>query len=178
MRSLWLALGLGGALLWATPAHAQFANHSLGLSIGYYKLFQDNLNWALPISLDGSIYVEGGFEATASFDFMILTVPTAAGTQQIIGLQPTVGFRYLFLEETIRPYIGLDLIYLHIFGTTGTTTNLTAQDYVGLSPKVGIDFFTSDTFSLGLQSRAAILYFPNRPATFEFGITAKASVYF
>ncbi len=172
MRSLWLALGLGGALLASTPARAQFANRSLGLSVGFYKLTANNLDWAIPIALDGSIYIENGFEATASLDFMLLTQPCAAGPCQVIGLSPMLGFRYLFLEETIRPYIGLDLAYLHIFGLTAVS------DYIGASPKVGCDFFTSENFSLGIVGRATFYWILNQPLNTAVGLQVKASVYF
>jgi outer membrane protein len=83
-----------------------------------------------------------------------------------------LGFRYLFLEETIRPYIGVDLSYMHIFGITAIA------DYVGIGPKVGVDFFTSDSFSLGVVARANFFWILNQPLNTALGVQLKASVYF
>jgi outer membrane protein len=171
MRSWLWGLGLFVFLV-AAPAQAQFANRSLGLSIGYAKLFADGLDWAVPFSLEGSYYIEDGFEITASFAVVYLTI-LAAHPPGAIGLFPAIGFRYLFLQETIRPYIGADIAYMHIF-----SGDITSVDRVGLGPKVGVEFFTSENFSLGLKADAAFYFALGTNLTTRLQFSGTMNVYF
>ncbi|MFN0062519.1 MAG: hypothetical protein ACKVPX_08365 [Myxococcaceae bacterium] len=182
MRTLSLALAVS-AVLAAAPANAQFANRSLGLSVGYSQLFIDNARWGIPFGLEGSAYIEGGFDATASLHMMVLEQPVCrdGSSCQVISLSPGIGFRYLFLEETIRPYVGAEFIYLHLFrdrSPTGTSVDGTVSDFIGIGPRVGVDFFVSDSISLGVRGHFNLYWMLNQPLQTAVGAMFKASTYF
>src|SRR5688500_9880773 len=98
---LWL-----GVLLCAGTAQAQFANRSLGLSVGYLSLENSDagVDSGVPIGIDASLYIENGFDLTANFQVMILNQLDS----QVVGVAPATGIRYLFSEESFRPYAGAD----------------------------------------------------------------------
>jgi outer membrane protein len=146
MRTLLCALGLVAALLGATPAQAQFANRSLGLSLGYMKFNRTGtLEGGYFVGLDASYYIESGFDLVS---LTKLTFPRDPSTgKRVVGLAPSVGIRYLFMEETFRPYVGTDISYLFIFKPEATT------QFVGLGPNLGFDFFITDSLSLGLRGQ-------------------------
>ena len=61
---------------------------------------------------------------------------------------PSAGVKYLLMEESVRPYVGLDLSYLHLFGSP-----VAPVDFVGLGPNIGVDWFLSDSVSIGVRAR-------------------------
>lgn len=146
MRTLLCALGLAVALLGASPAHAQFANRSLGLSLGYMDFNRTGgLQGGYFVGFDASYYIESGFDLVS---LTKLTFPKDPATgKRVVGMAPSIGIRYLFLEESFRPYAGADLSYLFVF-----KEDQTAQ-YVGLGPNGGFDYFVTDTVSLGLRGQ-------------------------
>ncbi|MFY0574350.1 outer membrane beta-barrel protein [Cystobacter fuscus] len=146
MRSLLLSLALLAALFAAAPAHAQFANRSLGLSAGYMNFNNtQSLSETFFIGFDASLYIESGFEVVS---LTKLTFPyDPISDQRVVGIAPSLGVRYLFLEESIRPYLGADLSYLHVFKPAGDS------NYVGLGPNAGLDFFVADSISLGVRAQ-------------------------
>lgn len=156
--------------LWAPEAHAQFANRSIGLSAGYLSLTPDaGIDQGIPISFDASLYIEGGFDFVASVPLMILREP---GGRQVIGMAPSTGIRYLFSEETVRPYIEADLSYLHVFRPEGTT------NFVGLGPSAGIDVFVGSSVSVGVRGVYTFYLALNTPVTSSFGALAGVKTYF
>ena len=145
MRTLFCALALAVALLGATPAHAQFANRSLGLSLGYMDFnHTGGLEGGYFVGFDASYYIESGFDLVSLTKISFPRDPLT--NKRVVGLAPSVGIRYLFLEETFRPYVGTDISYLFVF------KDITAQ-YVGLGPNLGFDYFITDTVSLGLRGQ-------------------------
>jgi outer membrane protein len=144
MRTLLCALGLAAALLGASPAHAQFANRSLGLSLGYIDFRRTaDLDGGFFIGLDASYYIENGFDLVS---LTKLTFSKDSGGEPRVGLAPSVGIRYLFMEESFRPYAGTDMSYLYVFGSND-------NQYVGLGPNLGFDLFVTDSLSLGLRGQ-------------------------
>lgn len=143
-------LGALAVLAVAGEAHAQFANRSIGLQAGYLGLNNvagNELDFGIPIGLDGSLYIENGFEVVGGAGIMV--VHDGILHQNILALDgPSLGIRYLFLQETVRPYLGLDLSYLHLFGAAVATA-----DFVGLAPNGGLDFFVTDSVSVGFRIR-------------------------
>jgi outer membrane protein len=137
-------LGLAG------EAHAQFANKSIGLQVGVLGLNNvagNELDYGLPVGLTGSLYIENGFSVVVGAGVMV--VHDQVLSTNILALDgPSAGIRYQFLEESIRPYVGLDLSYLHLFGTALATT-----DFFGVGPNAGVDFFVTDSISVGLRLR-------------------------
>ena len=127
MRKLLCVLGFFMALLGASSAHAQFANRSLGLSLGYMNFQRTaGLDSGAFVGLDASVYIESGFEVVS---LTKLTFPLDPATdKRVVGLAPSVGLRYLLMEESIRPY-------------------------VGVGPNAGIDFFMSESISVGARAQ-------------------------
>lgn len=169
-KTLVLIAALSGALLCGTSADAQYANKSLGISVGYTKfsVAQGNLDYGVPLSLDGSLYIENGFELDAHFPVMLLK---PAGYDQFIGLAPSIGVRYLFMQEAFRPYAGLDVSFLFFLG------NLDFQIgnfYVGPSPNIGFDYFLTEGVSVGLKAQfnwyLALNHHPENSLGFMAGV--------
>jgi outer membrane protein len=173
MRTL-LAPILVLAALFGTAAQAQFSNRSVGLSLGYTKLsVADNIgiDHAIPLGLEYSTYIESGFELVGHFDFMILNQQPA--DVNVIGIAPSIGFHYLFAEEDIRPYVGADINFLHIFGSNSDTSN-----YFGVGPNVGVDFFTSESLSVGVRADYKLYIALNGPTENSFGGSLQVKTYF
>ena len=146
MRKLLCVLGFALALLGAAPAHAQFANRSLGLSLGYLNFDRTaGLDSGAFVGLDASVYIENGFEVVSLTKIAFPLDP--ATDKRVIGLAPSVGMRYLFLEESIRPHVGADLSHLIVFKEP------TTPQYVGVDPNAGIDFFVSESISVGARAQ-------------------------
>jgi outer membrane protein len=163
------------ALLAAGRANAQFANKSLGVQAGFLSLdgvFGDEFDYGIPFGVRGSLYIENGFEASLNIGLMV--VHDKVLNTNVLALDgPALGIRYLFLEESVRPYAGVDLSYLQIFGNTSQPNTA----YCGLGPNAGIDFFVSDSVSLGLRARFN-LYISLNEVWESFGVNAQISTHF
>ena len=171
MRQLLLFTAVVGTLVASAPAQAQFANKTIGLSVGYMKLNTDNgYDHGIPVGLEATLYIESGWEFVTHFDFMIMHQPVI--DQNVVGVAPTVGFHYLFNEEDIRPYAGLDLSYLHIFSDVDTT------NYFGLGPNVGIDFMVSESVSVGVKAQYNLYLALNGPNENSIAGQAIVKTYF
>jgi len=171
MRTLFCALGLFVALLGSAPAHAQFDNNSLGLSLGYMDFNRTaGLEGGVFVGLDASLYIENGFDLVT---LTKITFPKDPATgKRIIGVAPSIGIRYLFMEESFRPFAGTDISYLLIFRSTST------GQYVGLGPNVGFEYFVSDSVSLGLRGQYNFYIALNEKTQTSLTFGATAAAYF
>ena len=171
MRTLLCALGLFVALFSAAPAHAQFANRSLGLSLGY-MVFKSTagLEGGVFLGLDASLYIESGFDMVSLTKITFPKDPVSG--KRVVGVAPSIGFRYLFLEETFRPYAGSDLSFLFVFREEST------GQYVGVGPNAGFDFFVADTVSLGLRAQYNFYIALNEETQNSLTVSAGAAAYF
>ena len=165
MRTCLSVLGLLAALL-AAPAHAQFANNSLGLSAGYMRFTeQAQLEPGLFLGLEASHYLDAGFELVSLSKLTLPRDPVSG--DRVVGVAPSVGLRYLFAEEGVRPYAGTDVSYLLVFGSLSTL------HHVGFGPNVGLDFFMNDTVSVGARAQYNFYVRLNQPLqtslTFSLG---------
>lgn len=172
MRRAFFALAAAVVSLAASPAQAQFANKSIGFSLGYMRLFNDQvpIDYGIPIGIEGSLYIENGFDVLAHFQAMV--VNDRSTNTQLVGIAPTVGVRYLFSEESTRPYGGADVSFLHIFGTTQYA------NFVGLGPNVGVDHFVSDSVTLGLRVQYNLYLGLNTPVEQSLGASALVATWF
>ena len=171
MRSFLSVLALVAALCVAAPAHAQFANHGLGLSAGYMNFNNTaSLSSTAFIGFDASLYIEAGFEVVSLTKLSFPKDPITG--RRVVGFAPSVGVRYLLLEESIRPYIGADLSYLHVFKDSGES------NFVGLGPNAGVEFFVSDSVSLGVRGQFNAYFSLNANVQTSLTAAATASVYF
>ena len=130
----------------STPALAQYENRALSLSVGYVALHQGVVPVpGIAVGLGWTHYIDGGFEWTANADAMLLPEPDMTGN--IFGVSGGPGLRYLFLQESIRPWVGVALSYLLLFHSDQSWNHL------GLGPSMGLDFFLTRQISLGVKGR-------------------------
>lgn len=173
MRHFLVGAGLLFALAWATPAHAQYANHSIGFSVGYLKV-NDNagLDWAIPFGITYTAYIDGGLDAVVHAQGAITQEPFS--TRQDFAIFPSIGLRYRLMSEAFRPYVGLDLVYLHVF--SDTLADLT--NWVGLGPNVGFEYFPADSWSIGLRGQFNAYWWLSKSIDTGFGVTAEVNFYY
>ncbi len=158
------------ALLGSCVAQAQFANKSLGLSTGYLKLNADpTLDWGVPLTLESSLYIESSFELVGRFDLMVMT-ERLNGTQ-VVAIGPHLGVRYLLSEESVRPYLGLDLAFIHVWGRG-------LLEFAGPSPNAGLDYFVTDSVSVGGRGFFTFFIALNEPLRTAYGALFVVATYF
>ncbi len=173
--SMLLLVVCGGTQAFAS---ASFANRNLGLSVSGFKLLGDSpgVDWIVPIALEGGLYIDSGFEVYLRPQFFIantlIGAPTTSGMGLIIGGGGQLGVRYLFLEESIRPYVGL-----HI-GALVLNRVPQAVAFPGAGVEFGCDFFVAESVSLGLRAVTDLYIELNRPVMFSLGGGAYATTYF
>jgi len=172
MRTLLCTVVFTLALLGAAPAHAQFANRSLGLSLGYMD-FNDTkgLDDTMFVGIDASLYIEGGFEVVSLSKIAFPKDTTDPKQKRVVGLAPSLGLRYLFMEESIRPYVGSDVSYLVVFKSS-------TSNFVGIGPNVGVDFFVSDSVSVGVRGQYNFYIALNEKTQTTLTLSAGVAAYF
>jgi len=180
MRTLVGVAVIFAGLAVARPAHAQFQNHSIGFEVGYIHLqkdigFSDAL---LPpaLALDATLYIENGFDIGLRFGFAIQQDPVGA---QIVMLYPAAFFRYYITQDYFRPWIGASLEYMHSFDSDEVTAGTVASDnYVGLGPIIGFDYFFNDEWSVGLTGEFAGYFALNAGAHYSAQCWARVATHF
>jgi outer membrane protein len=172
MRTLLCTLAFALALLGAAPAHAQFANRSLGLSLGYMDFnATKGLDSTFFLGIDASLYIENGFELVSLSKIAFPKDTTDPEEKRVVGLAPSIGLRYLFSEESIRPYVGSDISYLIVFKES-------VSNFVGIGPNVGVDFFVSDSVSVGVRGQYNFYIALNEKTQTSLTLSAGAAAYF
>ncbi|MBJ6763129.1 hypothetical protein JGU66_20365 [Myxococcaceae bacterium JPH2] len=170
MRTFFFSVAVVAALLGATPARAQFANHSIGVSLGYMDFKRTaGLEGTPFLGIDASLYIESGFELVSLTKIMFPR--SVADDKRVVGLAPSLGIRYLFMEESIRPYVGSDISYLVVL--KNTTSN-----FVGIGPNVGVDYFVSDTVSMGIRAQYNFYIALNEKTQKSLTASAGVAAYF
>ena len=142
-------------MLATSEAHAQFANRSLGAGLGFIKLLGDSsapgatgVDFAVPLTLEGSMYLENGFDLYLHVPLLLLQVSsgafTASGAGLVMGTGGHAGVRFLFSEETLRPYVGIELAGFYLF---------TKQPiwFIGPGVVLGLEYFVADTVAIGAR---------------------------
>ncbi len=153
------------ALLLSNAAHAQYANRSLGIGAQATTSIKNNALFA--VTLEASLYIESGFDVFLRVPLSITDTSTGAGTAsgrgQIFATGGSLGIRYLFLEESIRPYVGIQfsgLVFL---------TQPKVDYYVGPGATVGLDFFVTDWLSIGARGTYDLFVMLNKSPRNNFG---------
>ncbi len=170
-------------------ASASFANRSLGAGVSFIKIVGESslgTDWFVPISLEGGLYIDNGFEVFLRPQFFLAQAtfgaPTPSGAGLVIGGGGQLGVRYLFLEESIRPYMGLHLsaIVLSRCPSTVPCSEMQTQAvaYPGAGVEVGSDFFVGESVSLGIRGLVDLYIQLNRPVMFGIGGGLYATTYF
>ena len=151
IRSVLVCLALtASSPSWAT---ASFANRELGAGVGVFFLQPPDdarVPWGLPLTLEGGVYMSNGFDAYLKLQFMLLRQTIG---EYVFGFGGHFGVRYLFLEETIRPYV-----MLHLAGFGMPFRAQGPNFFVGPGTGAGIDFFVSDSISLGLRATVDLFF--------------------
>ncbi|MCL2179324.1 MAG: porin family protein [Proteobacteria bacterium] len=161
-------------LCFSTSAQAQYANKSLGVGLGATGFFSrgEPSDWGVSLALAGSIYIEDGWEVGVQIPLMIYRDAVSGRQHFAMGLN--ANFRYLFLEEHIRPYLGAQLGGSYIFGRSSEDVSLFGE----LGPMGGVDFFVSDTVSIGPRVFATAYWALNEPVRFSVGGIVAVHVWF
>lgn len=139
----------------AQAAAGSFANREIGLSVGGFALLPkgaDLVSWGLPIAVEGGYYIDSGFALYLHAAVMLLQQtegfgPAMNGPGTVIAGGGQFGLRYLFLEESIRPYVMLHIAALYMARDQ-------RQGYAGPGAGVGVDFFIAESVSLGVRATA------------------------
>jgi outer membrane protein len=152
-------------LCFAPDATAQYANRSLGVGAQATTSIDHAPQWA--VTLEGSAYIESGFDLFLRVPLLITNTPVGAATPsgggQVFGTGGSLGIRFLFLEERIRPFVGIQLSGLVLF------TQPVVDYSVGPGASVGTDFFVSQAVSIGLRASYDLLIELNKPLRHNFG---------
>ncbi len=160
------------AVLGSSEAHAQFANRSLGLGFGFTRFEADSISFGLPITLEGTLYIEDGFDLFLRIPLMILN-QSPLTPALILATGGQFGARYLFMEETLRPWAGAEVSFLYIFrsGDQGAA-------FFGPGIAGGVDYFVTDTVSLGARANFDLFIALNVPVRPTYGIGINVHTYF
>lgn len=165
------------ALLASATAHAQFANRHIGIELAPMRFTDADVTTGLMAVLDGAWYLDNGFEIGLRVPLAMFL--TTQASKQLLGTGGQLYARYLFLQESIRPWVGLELDVLYIFrDNPGKSTN--TQVFAGPGASVGLEYFLTNEVSIGARTMFT-LYFgvnnssPLRPA---YGGTISGQVYF
>ena len=182
MRTFIVTAAVLGALGWARPAHAQFQNHSFGLSLG--GLYTDPTIGFKPallppaLAIDATVYVESGFDVGLRFGIAIQSERAPAGqhAHQTVILYPAAMLRYFLWQDYFTPYIGANLEYMHAFDAG--SINVTSDNYVGLGPTIGFDYFFAEDWSIGLNGEFAGYFALNAGAHYSAQLWARLATHF
>ena len=182
LRSLAVSL----LLVSAAPAagSASFANRSIGLEVGAFKFFGDGdlVDFGVPISLTGSFYIDSSFVfflhgSVNVFNQRAFVGPRGEGGI-VLGGGGQLGLRYLFLEESIRPYVDL---YVAVLGIgrpdQREATSQPPKFFLGPGAGGGVDFFITDSISAGPRVFFDLFITLNATPRYALGGAITASTY-
>ncbi|MBL8950984.1 MAG: hypothetical protein JNK82_09425 [Myxococcaceae bacterium] len=165
------------ALLASGTAHAQFQNRHLGIEVSPMRFTDADVTTGLMAVLDGAYYLDNGFEIGLRVPLAMFL--TSVASRQLLGTGGQAYFRYLFMQESLRPWAGLELDVLYLFRENpDLSTN--AQIFAGPGASVGVEYFVTDDVSLGARTFFAMYFGINSRSLFRpsYGGTLSASVYF
>ncbi|MHB8872778.1 MAG: hypothetical protein ACYC8T_03740 [Myxococcaceae bacterium] len=171
MRRFIPAAAVAVTLLCASGASAQFANKSLGIAPGFMVMNADpDADWAVPLSLEGTLYIENGFDLVIRAAPMLLTGKLEK--RQYFAVSFNLGIRYLLSEESLRPYIGASLAGLYIERADHN------KGYGGIGAFGGVDYFLSDSISIGARAFVNLYLMLNTQSTTGLGFQGVVATYF
>jgi outer membrane protein len=182
-----LKIGLLMAAMTGTTAHAtSFANRGVGLGVGYMRIFKGDTSevpdFAIPLWLEGNFYAENGFDVYVRIPLALANVKTglatASGGGLVVATGGQLGIRYLFLEESIRPFVSLHLSGLYVIRPVGGSIDIGSNLLIGPGVGAGVEFFVGE--SVSLQPRGFFDWFIalNEPQRFSLGFSLSVSTYF
>jgi hypothetical protein len=137
------------ALLAADPALAQFANRHIGLELSPTRFTDHEITAGLSATLDGSTYLDDGFEVGLRVPFALFT--TTVSSQQRFGTGGQLYARYLFSQERLRPWVDLELDVLYIF-RNNVDASTQQQVFWGPGASLGLDYLVTDSVAIGARA--------------------------
>lgn len=165
-------------------ASASFANRNLGLGVSGFAVLGDTtamlISWGVPITLEGGLYLESGFELYLKIPLLFAQQKVGVvngGPGIVIASGGQFGARYLFLEESIRPWVGIHISGIYFVRDSMALMGL-PNFFIGPGAAAGCDFFVSDSISLGVKGYFDMFVTLNSPPTFALGGGAYATTYF
>ena len=179
-----LVVGLLGAT--EAMASASFANRNLGLGVSGFGIVGDStavgIDWGVPITLEGGFYIESGFEVflriPLMFAYQKFGVTANDGPGIVIASGGQFGLKYMFLEESIRPYVTLHVAGLYFIRDGAANNGRLNNFFAGPGLGLGVDFFVGESVSLGVRSYLDMYITLNKPVSFSLGAGACATTYF
>ena len=140
------------ALVGGQEARAQFANRRIGFELGGFTFNDREVTAGLSVQLEGTFYIENGFDVGLRIPATLLL--TRQANKQLFGTGGQLYARYLFSEETLRPYAGLAIYVLVIIrGSDPANPDSGGNQQVFFGPQAfaGIQDFPIDTVSIGAR---------------------------
>lgn len=172
----------------AAPAFgsASFANRRLEFGVTGYKIFPEtSAEYGLGlVNGEFGYYLDSGFEVfargTLSLYYLRTGVGPNGGAGFVWGGGGQIGTRYLFLEETIRPYIEVHLSVVGIGNDAGAPkpSQASSQIFVGGGAGLGLDLFFTDSVSFGPRVYSDFFFTLNAWPIYAFGGGLNISTYF
>jgi outer membrane protein len=163
-----------GLMVLAPAAHAQYSSSALGVGIQATTVVSTGPQYGL--TLEYSRYLESSFEFYVRAPVLIVETPVGAATEsgagRVFGTGLSLGVRYLFHEEVLRPWVGLHL------GASVLITRPEIAWFLGPGTAVGLDWVLSESFSLGLRGSYDVFVDLNRPWRHQLGLTLGVAVLF
>ena len=174
VRSHAVVLLASGALLLAGPAQAtaSFANRELGFGLGGQTLVPQGgatPSLVLPFTVEAGLYLEGGFALFLHVPLSLALQPLAPNTFFATGGQ--FGFRYLFLEESVRPYLMFELAGLYLARPQAPNF------FAGPGAGVGVDLFVSESIAVGARVTADLLITVDAQSTLGLRLSLGGGLY-
>lgn len=165
-------------------ASASFANRNLGIGVSGFGILgagnSTGIDWGVPITLEGGFYIESGFEVFLRIPIVFAQqkfgVGPSGGPGIVIASGGQFGLKYMFLEESIRPYVTLHLAGLYFIRDAATV--MLNNFFIGPGISTGLDFFVGESISLGVRAYLDMYVTLNVPPSFALGAGAAATTYF
>lgn len=167
-------------------ASASFANRNLGLGVSGFGIVGNSssvgIDWGVPITLEGGFYIESGFEVflriPLMFAYQKFGVTADDGPGIVIASGGQFGLKYMFLEESIRPYVTLHVAGLYFIRDEKLNNGRLNNFFAGPGVGAGLDFFVGESISLGVRGYVDMYVSLNKPVSFAIGAGACATTYF
>jgi outer membrane protein len=150
----------------APAARAQFNNSQLGAGPAFNSVIGQGPQYGLFIEYGR--YLESSFEFFARAPVLIVETPSGANTPtgqgRVFGTGLSLGVRYLFNEDTLRPWVGLQL--------TGSVliTQPQVAWFLGGGTSLGLDWVLSESFALGVRGSYDVFVELNQPWRHQVGV--------
>lgn len=151
----------------ASLAHAQFNNAQLSAGVLLNSVVGVGPQYGLVVGYDR--YLDAGFEFFARAPVLIVETPaganTATGQGRVFGTGLSLGVRYLFNEDTWRPWAGVQ--------ATGSVLITTPQVawFLGGGVSAGFEWVISESFALGLRGSYDAFVDLNLPWRHQLGVS-------